>query len=116
MNNPDEFSDSNPYFEGLPFFIFTDNSTLLLPNDYEWIPQPTDIVHEVQLGDTCESLAWQYYTKHKGERALGYYHLIANANKAEIVNPLFLDHLIGQDIIIPDVKMFAKVRDEAIEF
>mgnify|MGYP001141445180 CR=1 FL=1 len=115
MNNPDEFEDSNPYFEGLPFIIFRDNSTMLLQNNYEWIPQASDIIHEVQLGDTCESLAWRYYTKHKGERAPQYYHLIANANKDKIVNTFSLDHLVGQEIIIPDVKLYIKVRNDSIE-
>lgn len=112
--DPNEFNSSNPYFEGTPLMITSDGSLMLFQNGFKWIPQTSDRIHLVKLGDTCERLARQYYSKYK-KNSHEYYWLIERANEDKILNTFHLDHLVGEQVLIPDILLLDFVRDQQQE-
>lgn len=93
--------DQSDLYANGSLLSFASGDVILNGNFIEYMPSERDKYHTVKKYDNLRSLAWQYYKDEK-ENAQLYWHYIAKANPI-IVNPLYLDELVGVEIVIPDI-------------
>jgi hypothetical protein len=99
---------SNLYANGR-IIVFSDGSTKLIrePIEYE-VSEPDDYI-VIKHGDRLTELANRFY-KDKVLLPSHHYWIIADANRTIIRNPLDISHLVGKQIVIPNILNF-KLKD-----
>ena len=91
----------SPYAKG-KIFTLSDgtNEVLLLRQPIVYEQSIDDKTHTVKVGDRLDQLAYFYYRSQRAN-AGHYWWVIADINN--IMNPLDIDDLVGQEIIIPNL-------------
>lgn len=94
-----ELPRNNLYAAGY-IVALQDNEGLLLRKPLELKGSEQDVYYTVKQGDMLDAIAWKQYAN-VVEDASKYWWVIADANS--IQNPLDIEYLIGQNILIPNI-------------
>lgn len=101
-----ELSISNLYAYNAKILVFEDDSIELTREVLPYVLSPYDQKHTIQIGDELDLIAYEYYKDYIANPE-HYWFYIADVNADIISNPLFLEDLVGQEIIIPDILRLA---------
>jgi len=101
-----QLRDNNPYANGRIVSI-SGSFDLLERKVLEYTGSASDSHHTVKQGDLLTTIAYKKYKTVVSDPAK-YWWIIADVN--HIDNPLDIDHLIGTDILIPDL-VIIKLRE-----
>jgi len=104
---PVRLRTSNLFSNG-SILVYENNTSELNRVPVSYRQSRGDQFHTVKRGETLDLIAYNFYRK-LVEKPEWWWWVIADAN--EIENPLFLDDLIGQEILIPDIVTFQLVFD-----
>lgn len=100
--------NSNPYVSGY-IIEFENGDQELIRNITEWKGSDNDKYHTVRQSDFIDKIAYDYY-QNIVENPEWYWWVICDANNIE--NPLDLSELVGTEIVIPDLIMFALINNK----
>jgi hypothetical protein len=100
------FSPENLYFGGKRL-VFPDGLAELDFVEPPIPPSRNDRYHQVSEGESLDALAAEYYANQVPNPSR-YWHAIAFANQIE--NPMQLQALVGQVIVIPDILLYNQNR------
>lgn len=108
-DNELQLSPSNQYFDGQ--IVMFNGQPELVRKFVEWEGDVGDFFHRVQVNDSLDKIAFQYYDGKVDEPNL-YWWLIADAN--DIQNPFDLSDLKGVEIVVPNIERYLVVRNNQI--
>jgi hypothetical protein len=94
-----ELWTTNPYSIGEAIVLANNKGSLLVREPLDYVPDEKDQFVKVTLTKDIDQLSFDAYNGYGNDPSKLYW-LIADVNK--IVNPLDLDSLLDQELIIPD--------------